>query len=221
MDRYLKKMSSLFCFLCLKSILTLRRSLLSWKLLILQNRPKRHFWPPWPKNARECFAPLCLYTTRPAKTNLKTSARQPDPNSLHNPNGTTRAHKTGFLQETLSYYFVTFLSCCQDESFDVSCSCWWGVTLRGIGWSMSLGRRRTVTCKREVSPLSLYKMSQNVHLQQIWCFSSFQRILNPILIMFTLWIHSGYSENSFYIQNPSILTFHKFECLDRKSHIFS
>ena len=83
------------------------------------------------------------------------------------PNGMTGTHKTGFLRKRLSYYFVTFLSCCQDESFDVSCSCWWGVTLRGIGWSMSLGRRRTVTCKREVSSLPLYKMSQNVHLQQI------------------------------------------------------
>ena len=112
---------------------------------------KTSFLTPWPKNARECFAPLCLYTTRPAKTDLKTSARQPDPNSLQSPNGMTGAHKTGFLQKRLSYYFVTFLSCCQDESFDVSCSCWWGVTLRGIGWSMSLGRRRTATCKREVS----------------------------------------------------------------------
>ena len=150
-----------FSALCLQSIFTLRRSSPSWKLLISSNQPKLRFWPPWPKNARECFAPLCLYTTRPAKTNLKTSARQPDPNSLQSPNGMTWAHKTGFLQETLSYYFVTFLSCCKDESLEISCSYRWGVTLRVIGWSMSLGRRRTATGKRKVSSLPLYNMHQN------------------------------------------------------------
>ena len=181
---------------------------------------KTFFWPLWPKNARECFAPLCLYTTRPAKTDLKTSARQPDPNSLQSPNGMTGAHKTGFLRKRLSYYFVTFLSCCQDESFDVSCSCWWGVTLRGIGWSMSLRRRRTVTCKREVSSLPLYKMSQNVHLQQIWCFSSFQQIPTLILIIFSLSIHSGYSENWFYVQNSFIWRFYKFVYLERNLILF-
>ena len=182
---------------------------------------KTFFWPLWPKNARECFAPLCLYTTRPAKTDLKTSARQPDPNSLQSPNGMTGAHKTGFLRKRLSYYFVTFISCCQDESFDVSCSCWWGVTLRGIAWSLSLMRRRTVTCKREVSSLPLFKKSQNVHLQQIWCFSSLQQIPTLRLIIFTLWIHSGYSKYLFYMHSLFFRAFYEFAHLDRKSHTFS
>ena len=116
--------------------------------------------PPWSKNARECFAPLCLYTTRPAKTDLKTSARQPDPNSLQSLNGMTGAHKTDFLRLRLSYYCVTFRSCCQDESFDVSCSCWWGVTLRGIGWSMSLGRRHAHSDMQTRSVI--FTSSQNV-----------------------------------------------------------
>ena len=114
-----------------------------------------HFWPPWPQNARECFAPLCLNTTRPAKTNLKTPARQPDPNSLQSPNGMAGAHETHFLQETLNCYFFTFLSCCENENLEISCSYWWGVTLRVIGWSMSLGRRHTATDKRKVSSLPL------------------------------------------------------------------
>ena len=37
--------------------------------------PKCNFWPPWPKNARECFAPLCLYTTAQRK---QTWTLQPD-----------------------------------------------------------------------------------------------------------------------------------------------
>ena len=83
---------------------------------------------------------LCLYTTRPAKTNLKTSARQPEPNGLQSPNGMAGAHQSGFLLERLSYDFVAFLSCCKKESLEISCSYWWGVTLRVIGSfaSMSL-----------------------------------------------------------------------------------
>ena len=60
------------------------------------------------KSAKTSFsAPLTQKCTRvlrttllvhcPAKTDLKTSARQPDPNSLQSPNGMTWAHKTGFL----------------------------------------------------------------------------------------------------------------------------
>ena len=158
----------------------------------------------------------------PAKTNLKTSARQPDPNSLQSSNCMTGAHKTGLPQETLSYYFITFLSCCQDESLEISCSCWWGLTFRVIGWSMSLRGRRTATGNRKVSSLLLYKMCQNAHLQKNWCFfSSFRRIPTPIVIIFILWIHSGYSENSFHMQNSSIWTVYKFAYLDRKSNTFS
>ena len=152
---WIKKTSHLsaFCLFARKIMFMFKNS--SWKSLIPQNRRKCHFWLPWPQNARECFAPLCLNTTRPAKTNLKTPARQPDPNSLQSPNGMAGAHETHFLQETLNCYFFTFLSCCENENLEISCSYWWGVTLRVIGWSMSLGRRRTATGKRKVSSLPL------------------------------------------------------------------
>ena len=51
---------SAFVFLC--TYLFMFKDL-SWLFFIAQHRPKCHFWPPWPKNARWCFAPLCLYTT--------------------------------------------------------------------------------------------------------------------------------------------------------------
>ena len=63
-------------------------------------------------------------------------------------------------------------------------------------------------------------MCQNAHFQWIRYFLSFQLIPTPIFIILTLCIHSGYSENAFHMQNSSIWTFHKFACLDRKSHRF-
>ena len=48
---------------------------------------------------------LGLYTTHPAKTNLKTSARQPDPNGLQSPNGMAGAHEIGFLIENAELLF--------------------------------------------------------------------------------------------------------------------
>ena len=72
---------------------------------------------------------------------------------------------------------------------------------RIICFNVALRRRRTATGKRKVSSLPLYKMRQNVHFQLICYFSSFQSIRTPILIIFMLCIHSGYSGNSCHMQN--------------------
>ena len=64
---------SAFVFLC--AYLFMFKKDLSWLCFIAQHRPKCHFWPPWTKNARWCFAPLCLYTTAQRK---QTWRLQPD-----------------------------------------------------------------------------------------------------------------------------------------------
>ena len=63
---------SAFVFLC--AYLFMFKDL-SWLCFIAQHQPKCHFWPPWTKNARWCFAPLCLYTTAQRK---QTWRLQPD-----------------------------------------------------------------------------------------------------------------------------------------------
>ena len=120
---HIKYIIPLFCFSAIRCTIICLREFSCRKLQISQNCPKRHFWPPLPQNARECFAPLCLNTTRPAKTNLKTPARQPDPNSLQSPSGMAGgANETHFLQETLNGYFFTFLRCCENENLEIRCS---------------------------------------------------------------------------------------------------
>ena len=106
------------------------------------------------KSAKTSFsAPLTQKCTRvlrttllvhdpPSQDRLEDFSQATTSNSLQSPNGMIGAHKTGFLRKgwtTISSHFSV------PDSF----SCSWGVTLRGIGWSMSLRRRRTVTCERE------------------------------------------------------------------------